>query len=159
MRLILIEAAMDNKFKDILDSLPVPEPRSCLDPFRELIDELHRRGRTYREISSILAGRCEIFVSASTVYRFLHRRSRNKSQSRKSGISPVPKMKKGNHPADTEGKVSIISETETITDEIQKRISALKLRPALDQTKSQLFHYDPNEPLHLPKKPDRNKSD
>jgi hypothetical protein len=153
MRQILIEEAMDNKFRDILDSLPEPEARSCLDPFRELIDELHRRGRTYREISSILAERCEVFVSASTVYRFLHRRSRIKSQSRRSEISPVPKMKKGNHIADTEGKPSIISETETITDEIQRRISALKLRPALDQTKSQLFHYDPNEPLHLPKKP------
>jgi hypothetical protein len=150
---------MDNKFKDILDSLPALEARSCLDPFRELIDELHRRGRTYREISSILAERCEIFVSVSTVYRFLHRRSRIKSGSRKSEFSPVPKMKKENHAAITEGKASIISETETIPDEIQGRISALKLRPALDQTKSQIFHYDPNEPLYIPKKPGGNKSD
>jgi hypothetical protein len=159
MRLIIIETAMDNKFRDILSSLPAPEDRSCLDPFRELVDELHRRGRTYREISSILAERCQIFVSASTVYRFLHRRSRIKPKSRKSEISPVPKMNKGNHIADIEEKVAIISETETMTDEIQRRISALRLRPALDPTKSHLFHYDPTEPLHLPKKPGRNKSD
>jgi IS30 family transposase len=156
MRLIIIEAAMDNKFRDILDSLPAPEPRSCLDPFRELIDELHRRGRTYREISSILAERCEIFVSVSTVYRFLHRRSRFRSQSRKSEFSPVPKMKKGNRRAVTEEKISVVPETETKTDEIQRRISVLKHRHTPDQTKSQLFHYDPDEPLHLPTKPGRN---
>ena len=159
MLLNIAEAAMDNKFRDILDSLPAPEARSRLDHFQELIDELHRRGRTYREISSILAERCKVSVSVSTVYRFLHRRSRVRSKSRKSEISPVSRMKKGNHTAITEGKSSIISETETIPDEIQKKISALKLQPATDRTESQIFHYNPNEPLHLPKKPGRNKSD
>ena len=148
---------MDNNFKVILDSLPPPEPRSCLDPFRKLIEELHRRGRTYREISTILTERCEVSVSASTVYRFLHRRSRIKSQSHKRELSPVPKMKKGYRQAVTEEKVSVVSETETITDEIQRRISALKHRQTPDQTKSKLFHYDPDEPLHLPEKPNRNK--
>ncbi len=159
MLLNIAEAVMVNKFRDILDSLPAPEARSRLDPFQELIDELHRRGRTYREISSILADRCKVSVSASTVYRFLHRRSRVRSKSRKSEISPVSRMKKGNHAAITEGRPSIISETETIPDEIQRKISALKLQPAIDQTESQIFHYDPNEPLHLSKKPGRNKSD
>jgi hypothetical protein len=37
----------------ILDRLPPKPPRSKLEPHAELIQELRRRGRSYREISGI----------------------------------------------------------------------------------------------------------
>src|SRR6516162_4929908 len=46
---------MDRKFEDILDTLPEKPPRSRLEPYRELIGELRKRGRTYRDIAGILA--------------------------------------------------------------------------------------------------------
>jgi len=45
---------MDAKFKEILDGLPDKRPRSRLEPYRELISGLRRRGRTYRDIAHIL---------------------------------------------------------------------------------------------------------
>ncbi len=158
MLLIRIQAAMDSRFRDILDALPEPTPRSCLDPLRELINELHRRGRTYRGIAHILAERCEVVVSVSTVYRFLHSRSQKTVQPRRSKSPQVPKVAKLSRTAITGEKISIISGTGATSDEIQKRIAALKLRLSPSQTKSKLFHYDPNEPLHLPLKTDKNQS-
>jgi hypothetical protein len=61
---------MDDKFQDILDSLPEKPPRSRLEPCNELIGELRRRGRTYREIRDILAEKCGTQVSVSTLPRF-----------------------------------------------------------------------------------------
>jgi len=37
--------------------------RSRLEPYGELIDELRRRGLTYRYISEILTGKCRFHVS------------------------------------------------------------------------------------------------
>ena len=157
--LIYSEATVDDKFRDILEGLAEPEPRSCLDSFRELIDELRRRGRTYREIAHILAERCEVFVSVSTVYRFIQSRSRKRPQPRKRQSLQIPKAAKLTQLADTEQKVAANSGIGSASEEIQRRIAALKLRPAAIQTKSQLFQYDPDEPLHLPLKIRKSRSD
>jgi hypothetical protein len=146
---IIIEAAMDNKFSDILDSLPEPEPRSCLDPFQELIYELHRRGRTYREIARILAERCEVVVSVSTIYRFFQSRLSTKQKACKRQLSQSPKIKELNQTAILEEKMSTDSLPGSSTDEIIKRISDIKLQQGAVNKTSKLFHYDPNEPLHL----------
>jgi hypothetical protein len=42
---------MDAKTSAILDSLTDKPPRSRLEPHHELIQELRRRGRTYRDIA------------------------------------------------------------------------------------------------------------
>jgi hypothetical protein len=41
---------MNDGFREILDSLPNATSRSCLEPYQELIQELRRRKRRYREI-------------------------------------------------------------------------------------------------------------
>ena len=69
---------MDDKLQVILDSLPEKRPRSRLEPYCELIDELRRRGRTYREIARILVEKCQLQVSRSTVHDFVRGRSRTK---------------------------------------------------------------------------------
>jgi hypothetical protein len=49
-------------------------------------------------------------------------------------------------------KTKIPAETESVADEVQKRIADLKRRPVPTETGSQLFHYDPSKPLHLASK-------
>src|SRR2546426_10043291 len=68
---------MDTKFRQILDGLPDKPPRSRLEPCRELIRELRRRGRTYRDIAHILAEKCQIQVTASGVHDFVRKKSRD----------------------------------------------------------------------------------
>jgi len=68
--------AMDEKWNDILSSLPARPPRSRLEPYCELIEELRRRGRTYREITSVLLEKCQVRASRSNIHhfvRFAHR--------------------------------------------------------------------------------------
>src|SRR5437667_8511019 len=54
--------------------MPAKPRRSRLEPYRDLINELRRRGRTYREIADILAEKCQLRAAASTVNRFLRKR-------------------------------------------------------------------------------------
>lgn len=66
---------MNGAFQTILDSLPPKSPRSKLEPYSELIHELRKRGRSYREIVGILAERCGIQVGVHTVYNFVRVRT------------------------------------------------------------------------------------
>jgi hypothetical protein len=73
--------AMDAKFREILDALPDKPPRSRLEPYREFIEELRRRGRTYVDIASILAEKCQVQVTASGAHDFVRTRSQVKGRS------------------------------------------------------------------------------
>ena len=46
---------MDAKLQELLDGLPPKGPRSRLEPHLELIREMRKRGRSYREIAQFLA--------------------------------------------------------------------------------------------------------
>ena len=58
-------------FKEILDNLPEKPPRSRLEPYRELILEMRRRGRPLREIAKVLAEKCGVSVVPSTIHDFV----------------------------------------------------------------------------------------
>ena len=74
---------MDANLQEILDNLDEKAPRSRLGPYRDLILELRRRNRTYREILQILADRCQIQVSISTLHDFLRAQQRIDSKMKK----------------------------------------------------------------------------
>ena len=144
---------MDDRFQDILDGMPEKPPRSSLEPYRELINELRRRGRTYREIAHILAEKCQLRAAASTVNRFLRKRKVARAK------PPTPLTPKSDKTvsvttrAATERVASSNPQEQRLSDdEVQQRIAALKLKPAPAQSSPDLFRYDPNEPLHLPPK-------
>jgi len=143
---------MDDKFQEILDGMPEKPPRSSLEPYRELINELRRRGRTYREIAHILAEKCQLRAAASTVNRFLRKRkvARAKPPAR---LTPKAKTVSVTTRAATERIASSNVQEESLPhDDVQQRIAALKLKPAPARSSPDLFRYDPNEPLHLPPK-------
>jgi hypothetical protein len=63
-----------------LADLPPKSPRSKLEPHRELIRELRRRGRTYRELASIFRERLGLDVAPSTIHLFVKVRANHRRQ-------------------------------------------------------------------------------
>ncbi len=129
---------MEETFQAILDSLPPKPARSKLEPYAELIRELRKRGRSYREIATILAERCGVTVGIHTVYNFVQVRSRAKDKTstgereRTATSSNVPP----NSPA---------------PGDVDARIRALKQRTTAARAPGaeKVFNYDENEPLQL----------
>jgi hypothetical protein len=142
---------MDAKQQEIINSLDEKAPRSCLGPYRELIFELRRRNRTYREILLILANRCELHVSISTLHDFLRAQQRKASQLKKK------QTKEQDSPVLNETPQPQIGIIEDILDmkNVQQRIAALKQRTTPTRTNAPSFSYDPSQPLHLPSKTEK----
>lgn len=112
-----------------LANLPPKPPRSKLEPHRELIRELRRKGRTYREVSRLFAERLGLQVAPSTLHSFIKVRARHRKQEQ----FELP-------PADVARE---IIPTPT------SRVAAFKAKPALQQEKRSRFVFRENEPLTL----------
>jgi hypothetical protein len=138
---------MNTKFKEILDGLPDKPPRSRLEPYRELIRELRRRGRTYRDIAHILADKCQIQVTASGVHNFVQARSPLKGKSAKR--IAVDSMK-----TTRTARIAPNAQKPSTADEAQRKIAALKARKPVTKEARDQFQFDPTQPLRL-KKPGR----
>lgn len=141
---------MDPIFQAILDSLPPKTPRSRLEPYRELIREMRRRGRTYREIAQVLAEKCQVTVAPSTVHDFVRVRSQ------KSKAKPPAVLGEISASADPQGgraptgeAVKMPPEKSHNPDEARRKIEALKQRPAPSAPAQNVFEYNPEEPLRL----------
>ena len=133
---------MDADLKKILAELPIKPPRSRLEPYREFIEELRSRGRTYRDIAGILAEKCGLQVTASGVHDFVRTRARAKDRSAGRGAksNPLPVSK----PVAAETSPASASR-----DEGQRRIAALKARNTTTEPGPPAFEYDPDQPLRL----------
>src|ERR1700689_4482511 len=51
--------------------LPPKPPRSKLEPHRDLIRELRRRGQTYRDVARLFQERLGLYVAPSTLHSFV----------------------------------------------------------------------------------------
>jgi hypothetical protein len=140
-------------FEKILMNLPKKPVRSRLEPYGKLIKELLRHRRTYREIARILSENCQTRVSISTIHDFVRLRLRAKRDLPKSRSWSVPTKAKIGTTSRIDEKELLSAEKEpTMADDVHQRIAALKQRPASIQGTPKLFHYDPDEPLHLQQK-------
>ena len=135
---------METKFKEILDGLPDKPPRSRLEPYRELIRELRRRGRTYRDIAQILAEKCQVQVTASGVHDFVRKRSRVKRKSTKRLANAALKTA----PA---ALIAPPTEKPSGDDKVQRKIAALKARKPVTKAALAEFQFDATQPLRLKK--------
>ena len=133
---------MDERVNEILERLPSKSPRSRLDEHAALIEELRRRGRTYVEISQLLAAECQVQTSPSNIFYFVKARGRKAKQSR----APLAKPPKPS--GAVAAKPSIIQPSNLTTD-VAQRISALKQRKPQPPTPDFGFSFDPDEPLGL----------
>jgi len=143
---------VDDKFEAILNSLPAKEPRSRLEPYSDLITEMRKRGRTYREIAQVLKKACGLKAGTSTVNDFVLARSKSKAKPSLS-TSRTTATKKNMEGLtstykDTEGHKST-GRPQKALEGIAKTIKELKDRPLKTPTKKLLFEYNPDEPLRL----------
>lgn len=142
--------AMDETLQAILDSLPPKPTRSKLEPYAELIHELRRRGRSYRDIAGILADRCGVRVGVHTVYNFVRVRTaavkKTTNAAKATGAGAVQTSKSA-PPAAVKGDGD---------SEVWQRIQALKSRSTSTRAQSaeKVFHYDENMPLTVTRKKD-----
>ncbi len=143
---------MDSKFDAILNNLPAKQPRSRLEPYSELITEMRKRGRTYREIANILKKACGLKAGTSTVNDFVLGRSKPKAKRLPSASRTITTKK------NTEGLRSTYKDTEArestgrsqkALEGIARTIKELKDRPLKTRAKKLLFEYNPDEPLRL----------
>ena len=77
---------MNREELQALANLPLDEPRSRLEPYREIILRWRRQGRTYRRIRELLAENWSVTVSRQVLTRFIQRRSRPRH------IKPEPEI-------------------------------------------------------------------
>lgn len=113
---------MNDQMKAVIQELPDKPPRSRLEPYKEFIEELRRRGRTYKDIASILAEKFSIHVTPAGVHDFVRRRRPANSKPRPEGHEVTPS--RVTRPLDS---------TSAVTSD------------------TQMFKFDPNEPLRLTK--------
>jgi hypothetical protein len=148
---------MTGHFQDILDSLREKPPRSRLEPYRDLIEELRRRGRTFREIAHILAEKCQVETAASTIHDFIRTRSR---RAQRSPIRSSNRAQKQVPLATTLGVEmgTPAAKAGATVDEVRRKIAALKVRKSVIDPTPEGFHFDPSEPLRL-KNPGKKGSD
>ena len=109
-------------------NLPPKPPRSKLEPHRELIRELRRKGRTYREVSRLFAERLGLQVAPSTLHSFVKVRARHRKQVQFE--LPAAELPSAESP-------------------VSARLAALKAKPTAQETKRSRFVFRENEPLTL----------
>jgi hypothetical protein len=111
-----------------LSDLPPKPPRSKLEPHREPIRELRRKGRTYREVSRLFAERLGMQVAPSTLHSFVKVRSRHRKQVQ----FELPAV-----------------ELPSAQPQASARPAAFKAKPTPQESKHSRFVFCENEPLTL----------
>jgi hypothetical protein len=128
----------------ILDSLPPRRRRSKLEPYAALIRALRVRGRSYREIVTILHERCGLHVATHTLFHFVRARAQHIG-----GASPRRRQPPGRaRPSPPEGPSSSRLSPDGAED-VWARIVAVKRRASARTAEPRAFAYDETEPLQL----------
>ncbi len=132
---------MDANLKKLLDELPDKPPRSRLEPYREFVEELRSRGRTYRDIAEILAEKCAVQVTGGGVHDFVRSRShREKNQT----VKTAERLPAKRPARDTLPKASS-------SGEARRKIAELKALNSTAEPHADKFEYDADEPFRIKK--------
>ena len=138
---------MDESLESILDSLPPKPSRSKLEPYREFIRELRRRGRSYQEITHILRDRCGVTAGVHSVYNFVRVREKAERKSRTRQNSGPGSAETARSPEPATGVYP--KPRPPARDEAWKNIEALRQRRRDAPGEEKVFVYDEDEPLRL----------
>jgi hypothetical protein len=119
---------MEPTHQNILESFSPKPPRSKLEPHRELIRELRRKGQTYREVAVLFNERLGLYVAPSTLHSFV--KVRAKHRKREQFELPPLELSLPSSPA-------------------LDRIAALREKGVVPKSKSTRFVFRESEPLTL----------
>lgn len=144
---------MEPKFQAILNALPAAPPRSQLEPYCELILEMRKRGRSYRDIARVLAQSLGLRVGTSTINDFVLAQTKSTSNRRRTATKDLSVANKhsvvlrGTYKSrkDMQG---LISNTKAL-EGTRRHIKEVKDRPPINSKKKPVFEYNPDEPLRL----------
>jgi hypothetical protein len=135
---------MEDRLQKIFDSVPSDDPRSRLEPYCELILRWRRQGRTYHRIRQLLAEQCDITVAYVTLYRFIQRSSRPKTdpppEAQLAIIMPVVAEEKSPLRSSRPSPEEIAAMREAARASNHKPVFTREER-------KELFVYDPDKPL------------
>ena len=136
---------------EILNAIPPKPPRSKLEPYSELIRELRRRSRTYREIAEILKDQVGLRVDHSTICNFVHRQARRARTLRR--VEELPSGARDVSQPDSKDDSPIPSSPESSavdrTSDVHARIETLKQRKESPRPADPVFRYEEDRPLRL----------
>lgn len=119
---------MELALQNLLESLPEKSHRSKLEPHRELIRELRRKGQTYRAVARFFQERLGLYVAPSTLHSFVKVRAKHRKR--------------------TQFELPSIGLPATQSP-VHERVAALKAKPAVREAKRAPFVFRENEPLTL----------
>lgn len=128
----------------ILDSVPPRPRRSKLEPYAALIRALRARGRSYREIVTILRDRCGLHVGTHTVFHFVRARARQTGDPRSRRRWPPTAVRR---PAEIRPAPPSLSPD--VPEDVWARIASVKRRTPASRAEPKAFAYNENEPLQL----------
>jgi hypothetical protein len=109
--------------------LPPQPPRSKLEPHRDLIRELRRKGQTYRDVARLFQERLGLYVAPSTLHSFVKVRAKHRKRS--------------------QFELPPIELASTEASPVLDRVAAFKARPTVRKEKPTRFVFRENEPLTL----------
>ena len=140
-----VQCTMEETFQRILSKAAKKSgPRSRLEPYRELIEQLREGGLTYRDISDILTKELQVHVPKSTVNDFVRAQARE----RRNAARRLSRRASAAEPAVLLPSLPHTTQSPSY-NEIRQKIAELKAKkPAVDPAPDG-FHYDPDEPLRL----------
>jgi hypothetical protein len=120
---------MEPELRTILEYSPQRPPRSKLEPHRELIRELRRKGRTYREVARLVHERLGLHVALSTLHSFVKVRAKHRKR--------------------TQFELPPVGQAAAAVSSALDPVAALKAKPAVRESKRARFVFRENEPLTL----------
>jgi hypothetical protein len=135
---------MEKAIQAVLDSLPPPRRRSKLEPYAALIRALRTRGRSYREIVTILRERCGLHVAMHTVYHFVRARG-----AKNGARHPPRRQPSGPVRSSSAAGPSPSPSVSDRQEDVRARIAAVKRHEPAPAAEKKAFEYDENEPLQL----------
>ena len=119
---------MESALQIILESISPKPPRSKLEPHRDLIRELRRKGRTYREVATLFQERLGLHVAPSTLHSFVKVRAKHRKHTQYE-LPPI----------------GLAAPEQPILE----RVGALKAASTVRTAKPARFLFRENEPLTL----------
>jgi IS30 family transposase len=137
----------DDRLRAILEKLPPKRGRSKLEPYAALIRELRVRKRSYRQIREILRDRCDLRVGLHTLFHFIRKRELQKASPKRTRRSRKSFASEELNPS--RPRQIVPPALSNSSEDIQKRIAALKTRSIPSVPERKEFAFDENEPLRL----------
>jgi len=137
---------MKPELQRIYESMKDEAPRSCLEPYRDVILRWRRSKRSYRCIQQVLAAN-GVKVALMTLHEFVQRRSRPRTDERHSDPTAASYQ--------TESAPTGVKEETRLPRRSPDEIAAMRAaasvanhKPAFPrEEQTRLFEYDPDRPL------------